>query len=173
MEEGHPSRPLPSPLHAKKSWPHGKITPCHCTPNIIIPYSCSQQCRSQEEMHMPRWVLWFIFNLRKQKNLQSVIRLIMSLQLLHTMFIFLLTVQTAYTYILERPGFFSAAVNKSILAPLSKQNESSYSSRDFGDAWTASHASAVAWIFQLGLLRSCCWSKSQILDTYKSHRYTS
>jgi hypothetical protein len=50
------------------------------------------------------------------------------------MIIFLLTVQTAYAYKLKRPGIVSTAANESILAPLSKQTESSYSPHDFGDA---------------------------------------
>jgi hypothetical protein len=29
--------------------------------------TCSQQCRSQEQTHMPRRVWWLIFNLRKKK----------------------------------------------------------------------------------------------------------
>jgi hypothetical protein len=27
-----------------------------------------QPCQSQEQTHMPKWVLWFIFNLQIKKN---------------------------------------------------------------------------------------------------------
>jgi hypothetical protein len=48
------------------------------------------------------------------------------------MIISLLTVKTAYAYILEQPGVASTAANESILAPLSKQTDSSYAPHDLG-----------------------------------------
>jgi hypothetical protein len=98
-----------------------------------------------------------IFNLRRKKNiLFSHSHNHMSLQSLHTMFIFLLTVQTAFAYIPEQPGIVSTAANESILAPLSKQTESSYSSRDFEALELL--PMPVAWLgyVQLGMPRSCC-----------------
>jgi hypothetical protein len=81
----------------------------------------------------------------------------MSLQLLPTMIIFLLTAQTAYEYILQQPGIVSTAMNESILAPLSKQTESSYSPRDLGTLELLSTSVAwlgyfLAWLAQILLL---------------------
>ncbi len=73
---------------------------------------CSQQCRSQEQTHMPSRVLRFIFNLQIEKNKVS-----------HSH-------NHSVTIILERMGIVSTAANESILAPLSKQTESFYSPHD-------------------------------------------
>ncbi len=76
----------------------------------------SRQCQSQEQMHMPK--------------IGSVIHIIIGYYNHYTHRPFLLTAQAIYAYILERLGIVSTATNESILAPLSKQTESSYSPCD-------------------------------------------
>ncbi len=133
---------------------------------------CSRQCQSLKQTYMPKQVFQFLFILRIKKKQVSLSQNHTLVQLLHTKVIFLLTVQTAYTYIFQRLDVVSTSWNKSILAPLAKQTQSSYSPCDFGTLELL--PTPVAWLryFQLCLLRSCCCSKSHILNTYKSHRYT-
>jgi hypothetical protein len=32
--------------------------------HVVKHHNYSRQCQSQEQIHMPRWVFWFIFNLQ-------------------------------------------------------------------------------------------------------------
>jgi hypothetical protein len=86
---------------------------------------------------MPRWVLWFTFNLRKTK-MGSVTRI-------HNYDCYIVTYKLRIrsfthiaSYILELPGVGSTAVNESILASFSKQTESFHSLHGIG-RFTASH----------------------------------
>ncbi len=80
------------------------------------------------------------------------------------MIISILTVQTACVNILEKPGVASTAANESILAPLSKQTESSYSPRDLGTLELL--PMPVAW---LGYFQLDYCSLNKIAFSQKNH----
>jgi hypothetical protein len=81
-------------------------------------------------MHMPSQVLRFIFNLQEKKLGKTHICSQLLLLLPINQKVCLFTHITSY--ILEQPNVVSNAANESILAPLSKQTESSHSPSETG-----------------------------------------
>jgi hypothetical protein len=117
---------------------------------------------------MPRGVLCFIFNLRIKEN-GSITQihwwLLWSFLLNHEICFF----THITSYILAQLSVVSTTANESILAPFSKQTESSHSPREIGRP-TTSH-----WWLGLAILGFACpdlaADRCPNLNTYKSHRF--
>jgi hypothetical protein len=121
--------------------------------------NCSQRRCSQEQTHMPRWVLWFISNLRIKNGIShTYIHDCTDHYSSNTKLCSFFTRITSY--ILEQLSIVSTAANESIPSPLSKQTESSHWPREIGRPKTSHWWLGLA-IFKLGLPRSCWWSWSQ------------